>query len=161
MITLLLLLCAAAQTLPAIEATTLAGGAVELPARMPAERTVLLLGFRQVHQKGFDQWRPLLASRAEHERVDWLELPFVDVGAVLGRIIGAAMDRQLDDPVTRAHFAPVWASADPVREALAVSDDKELAVVVCDRTGRVLWIGLGEPDDAAVAGLDAALAPGP
>lgn len=135
---------------------TLDGTPVVLPTAMPAERTVLLYGFKKSHQDQFDAWRPILAELAADERVNWRELPFLAVGSVLRGVIGLAMDKTLKDPVQRAHFAPIWASGDPTREALGV-DGAQMVLVVCDRQGEVRFQVAGAPTEEAVAGLKQAL----
>jgi hypothetical protein len=153
---LLITAMAHADPLPPISAETLSGRVVDLPASMPAERTILLLGFKQSHQAEFDAWRTQLPSLVG-EDVDWLELPFVHVPGFLRGIIGSAMNRSLKDPVVRAHFAPVWADPGPVLQAFDITTDDEMVLVVVDATGSLLFRVDGAPTDERRADLTAAL----
>lgn len=146
-----------AQSLPPVDTQTLSGRSVVLPAAASAERTVLLLAFRQRHQDDLDAWRPHLAALAAPGEVDWVELPYVDVPRLLKGIIRAAMDRSIDDPVTRDHFAPVWGSPAQVQAGLQITDDEQIVVLVVDRGGEVLWRRTGPPGADGPAALEAAL----
>lgn len=146
-------LAAAANTIAPVSATTLAGARVELPASMPAERTVLVLGFKQSHNTAFDAWRPHLSEMSRDPAVDWLELPYVDVPRILQGFIGGAMNRTIRDDVTRAHFAPVWDSSVAMREALDIRGESSVVLVLCDRSGRVEVRIDGLPTSESVAAL--------
>lgn len=146
-----------AGELPAISTQTLDGREVALPSALPAERTVLLLGFKRSHQSEFDLWRPTLQSESAPDGIDWLELPYVNVGRLLKSIIGTAMDRTITDPVTRAHFAPVWDSPSSVKDAFQIDSDDAMVLVVLGPAGDVIARIDGPPTDAAVARLRAAL----
>lgn len=150
-----LLATAWGQVLPPVTAQTLSGASVALPATVPAPRVILVLGFRQRHQADFEAWRPTTAALSQSAGVDWLELPFLDVPRFLRRIIGGAMNRSLTDPVCRAHFAPVWASADPVRAALGIDSDEDCVVVVIDAAGTVVHRVDGPPSPGSIAALTA------
>jgi hypothetical protein len=151
---------ALAQALPVITTRSLSGLAIELPASPPAERTVLLLGFRRSHQADFELWRTELGPQRHDGEVDWLELPFLDVPGLLEGIIGGAMNRSISDPVVRDRFAPVWASADPVRDALHIATDQQMVLVVV-RAGEVTLRLDGPPTAQARADLAAALSATP
>ena len=124
---------------------------------MPAHRTILVFGFKQAHTKEFDAWRGPLSQLAQREGVDWLELPFVDVGKILKAVIRAAMNASMSDEQTRAHFAPVWGSAEPTKTALGITSDEEVVVVVCDEAGEVIARVDGLPDAQAIETLAEAL----
>ena len=156
----MLLAAALAQQVAPIEATTLSGDPVALPEALGAGPMVLLYGFKRTHSADFDSWQPALVELEQTGRARWLALPFVDVGKILRSIVGAAMNRSIDDATTRAHFAPVWASGDPTRAALGLEGDEEMAVVLVGQDGTVRHIARGPASplkiDALVAALPAA-----
>ena len=154
---LLLATGASAQTLAPISAQTLSGREVSVPDQMPAQRSILVFGFKQSHTKEFDAWRGPLAQLAKKEGVDWVELPFVDVGKILKAVIRAAMNATMSDDLTREHFAPVWDSPEATKVALGIESDEQVVVVVCDETGTVLARVDGDPTAEAIATLTAAL----
>lgn len=131
---------------------------MRLPEALPAKRTALLIGLKQRHQADFDAWRPILAELAADPELDWLELPFVPVGAILRGIISGAMDRKLTDPVLREHFAPVWGSAELLKEAVGIESDAEMVLLVVGGTGEVLWRRDGGPGARGAAELTTWLA---
>ncbi|MBX2801282.1 MAG: hypothetical protein KTR31_26630 [Myxococcales bacterium] len=149
---------ALAQNLPSVSTETLAGDAIELPSGLKADRTVLVISFEREHQEVSNAWRPHLSSMASAGKVDWLELPFMDVSTPMQLVISTAMKATISDDEARSHIAVVWSSADSVRSALGISSADEVAIVVVDKAGALQWKGSGAPTDANVAAVKAALA---
>ena len=144
---------AAAQTLPTVSTTTLSGRPVVVPDPDQDGRTVVLLAFARDHQDDLDAWRPHLVTLG----CNWVEIPFIDVPWVLRRLIRGAMDRSIDDTVTRNHLAPVWGDADAVRRSVGIEEDDEIVVIVVDPRGRVLHRHDGPPGTTGPASLADAL----
>ena len=145
------------QTMPAVQAETLSGQAIALPGSLKAARTVLVISFQREHQAVSTAWRTHLLTLNKEGRVDWFELAYLDVSAPMRLAIGTAMDLGTTDAIARAHVAPVWASHEPVRKALGVASDAEVAVVVLDKQGAVVAKVMGDPSEANVKALKAAI----
>lgn len=150
---------ALAGELPPISAETLSGASVELPSKPPAERTVLMVGLQRAHNADFEAWWPTLVELSSEPSIDWLELPFVDVGAGLRLVIEQAMELELSDPVVRAHFAPVCASPEPLKQSLGVDSNEQMLLLL--EGGELTWSQSGGPSPERVEALRQALTPPP
>ena len=156
---ILLLSAALAAELPPIEARTLAGEPVSLPDSPPAPRTLILMGLGREHQAAFEAWRPLVRELAADPTVDWIELPFVDVGAALRLVIEPALEVELAEPLVQAHFAPVWGPPEPWMKALSITSKEHMQLLLLeDGEGRVLV--QGAPDEAKLETVREALGSG-
>lgn len=139
--------------LPVITAADLDGRPVSLPADLPADRSILLLGFAEEHQTGIDRWVAGLKLAA---RRGWLELPVIDNPGAIGRwFIQEGMRRGLPDPAVRARVISVYTDKAEFLGRIGVQDDKSVAVLVVDRSGRVLAMERGDFDPAKGTRIEA------
>ncbi len=72
--------------------------------------------------------------------------------------IDGGMAAAIPDPRTRASTMTVYGDVSRVSDSLGLPDREQIAVVLCDREGRVFWLHRGSRSDEAAAGLRAALA---
>jgi hypothetical protein len=146
---------ATAQGPVRLKAVDLNGAAVEIPAGAARGPVLLLVGFRHNDRKALDGWRKGLGLQTEAR--DWYEIPVIPPGAkMVGGLIMHAMQKGATTDAQRAHLAPTFADAAEVAAQLGV-DRHEPAVVVVDRSGRVLARAGGPFDPAKARELTVAL----
>jgi hypothetical protein len=144
----------AAATL-SLQVRDLNGRSLSIPSGLPADRTLLLVGFRHSDRTALDDWRKGLGLSASDPA--WLETPIIGVGSGLIRgMILEGMRRGADTPEARAHLAPAFVNAKDVAAALGLDPSRPAAVVI-DRAGRVLASAGGDYDPARAHALLAAL----
>lgn len=155
------LLAGAAQAAPAagLHAANLNGVDIAIPAGLPGQKTLLLLGFRHEDQDALDAWRAGLGLTEEATGAAWLEIPVIPVkSSLIQPMIQGGMRKRFATPALRAHVAPMFADPGPVAAGFGV-DPAQPAAVVVDRSGQVLARAAGPYDGAKAAPLLAALAP--
>jgi hypothetical protein len=151
-------LSSAGQALAAplsLEVRDLNGRALTVPGGLPAQRTLLLVGFRHADHAALDGWRQGL--RLSPTDAAWLETPVIRVrSGLIRRMILDGMRSGASTPEARAHLAPAFADPGTVAAELGV-DPGRAAVVVVDRSGRVLARASGAYDPAQARALAAAM----
>lgn len=146
---------AAAATL---QTTDLNGATVAIPAGLSVDRTVLMVAFRHKDQTLLDAWRDGLGLKDSD--AGWLVTPVIPVTSpMIQPMILGGMKRTLATPAQRSHMAPVFADPKAVAAGLGI-DVGDIAVLVLDRSGRVVASARGVYAPEKARGLAAALHPG-
>lgn len=145
-----------------------------LPAELPAERTLVLIAYRQRHQRDVDAWIARAVARgvpgtprgaAEPMRTAVVEVPFLS-GAWLParRLIDGGMAQGIADPDVLARTLTAYGSPTAHRRACGLpvgpdGDDgrAEVEALVVDREGHVLAHITGPPSASPGAAVDALL----
>ena len=142
-----------------------------LPGDLPAERTLVLIAYRQQHQRDVDAWIEIAVAhgvpptpRGEREpmRAAVIEVPFLS-GRWLParRLIDGGMARGIADPDVLARTLTAYGS--PARHRRACGLDAvgaggdAVEILVTDRDGGVYWHASGPPQGAAPHGMLVAL----
>ena len=146
----------------------------ELPGDLPAERTLVLVAYRQRHQRDVDAWIALAVAHGvpptprgaqEPMRTAVIEVPFLS-GRWLParRLIDGGMATGIADPDVLARTLTAYGA--PARHRRACGLDTvgaggaEVEALVVDREGRVHWHASGPPRGAVPQGVLTALALG-
>lgn len=151
MIALLLASALAAPALPERTLTSLANEPVVLPTDL-TEPAAVIVSFSRKHSDGVDAWREALIDTSP-----WSLAVVGELGRTTRWIVTTAMKGSYDS-ATEARTALVLEEPTALVEALELADDSELAVIVVEPSGVVVWSHTGEPTDAAIAEAKAALA---
>lgn len=139
-----------AQEVARVHATDLNGRDVELPAHLPADRTLLLIAFRHADQTIVQGWKEGLGLKVDG---DWLEIPVIGVGSsIIHGMIRSGMRSKYPDQQARAHVVPMFGDADALARGFGVSPDTITALVV-DRSGHVLARATGPFEASGAAGI--------
>jgi hypothetical protein len=147
-----------------------------LPDELPAERTLLLLAYRQRHQRDVDAWIALAVrlgvpatprSAVVPMATAVLEVPFLRAAWLPARaFIDGGMARGIADPDVLARTLTAYGAPGAHRRAtglahpLTRSRRPEVEALVVGRDGRVFWHASGPPSaraDGVVTSLRAAL----
>jgi len=144
----------------------------DLPQDLPAERTLVLLAYRQRHQRDVDAWialavrsgvPPTPRGMAGPMATAVVEVPFLSARwTPLRRMIDGGMARGIADPDVLARTFTAYGQPSRHRRACGLAGagaahGREIEALVADRDGRVLWHATGAPDTAAPGEIDTML----
>ena len=138
-----------------MDTRTLQGVDQRLPDGLPAERTLLLLPFRQGQQRQVDAWIARaddagwaadLTDGATDRRYAVLEVPCISRRWSLGRsFIDGGMAASIRIPAVLARTWTAYTDVGRVQRALDIPDSEQTWVGVLSRSGEVLAHAAGEP----------------
>ncbi len=126
-----------------------------LPGDLEGDLNLLFLAFWQRHQALVDSWMPL-ANRLQEQRDDLVayELPVIQSRSRLSQwFIDGGMRAGIPDLRIREHTITLYLDKPPFLDALDISDDRTIQVLVVDRSGRVVWRTVGVWDQEREADL--------
>ena len=116
------------------------GRVYELPGDLPKPYNLLVVAFRREQQAVVDQWLPWL-TELERGRADIAvyELPVLpSTYSPVRWFIDGGMTRGIPDPAARARTVTVYTDVQNVVENLGLASTDTIAVLVVDRSGRIL-----------------------
>ena len=152
---------------PAVGGRSLLGIEVALPAELPADRTLVVVAFRQWHQARVDRWiaRAVAAGVPPTTRGGTAPIPVavVEVPVLstqwrpVRRFIDGGMTAGIGDPDVLARTITVYTNVAAFQRSLAIPDSDDVHALVVTRDGAILARGQGDPDDAAWDAIAAVL----
>ena len=155
-----------------IRTRALDGTRRDLPQDLPAERTLVLLAYRQRHQRDVDAWIGLAVAHGvppTPRGVDGqmatavVEVPFLSARwTPLRRMIDGGMARGIADAHVLARTLTAYGAPARHRRACGLSGPgaavgREVEAMVVTRDGRVLWHATGAPAETRPETVDAML----
>jgi len=161
-----------APRFPAIAGRSLLGAELRLPGDLPAERTLVVIAFRQRHQACVDRWiaravaagvPPTIRGATGRLPRAVVELPVLATRwRPVRRFIDGGMATGIGDPDILARTITLYTDTAAFRRAIAIPTDAEVQALVVTPDGTVLARAAGEPGTGWAA-VRAALAevPGP
>jgi hypothetical protein len=130
-----------------------------LPAGLAGERNLVFLALGRDHQPQVDTW--VDAAKALEASVPGLrfyEAPLIGpVNFALKAVIAGGMKLEIGDEVPQSRTVPLFVERGPVLEALEITEEGQIRVLLIDRSGAVLWQGAGAWSAGAEASLRAVL----
>ncbi|MDP9260640.1 MAG: SRPBCC family protein [Actinomycetota bacterium] len=151
------------HTLSSLAGRALDGKAYELPSDLAKQHNFLVVAFRREQQRLVDEWLPSLID-LEQRRSDVAvyELPVLSSLYSPARwLIDGGMTRGIPDASARARTITVYTDVAKVVDNLALPGTDTIAVVLIERSGRILASELGGFEEHKADRLAAALAPTP
>ena len=152
---------------PSIRGRSLLGDEVDLPAGLPARRTLVVVAFRQRHQSCVDRWIARAVAAGVPGTPRGQERPMatavVEVPALSSRWrpvrgwIDGGMANGIGDPDVLARTVTVYTDVGALRRVLSIPDDRDVWAFVVADDGAILATATGEPDDAAWSSVSAPL----
>jgi hypothetical protein len=149
-----------ASRLPRIEARTLDGRLVVLPDSALGRTTLVGFAYRRELADDLSRWSTEFARRhADTSTFHGYEVPMMGsrIPGIVRGIINSSMRRTVPRERHR-WYAPFYGDAGQYAAAMGVADRSVVHVALLDRNGLVRWRFKGEPTDAALADLAAAVA---
>ena len=144
---------------PDVSGRNLEGRELRLPADFASERTVVFIAFRRRQQREVDSWLPELATlRAADPGLAVYEIPTLSSGwTPLRGWIDGGMARGITDPAVREVTVTLYIDKDPFKDALGITSERTIQLLLLDRDGRVTYRSLGGATPEGIAALRRAL----
>ena len=126
---------------PGVTGSNLQRQKLKLPQDFQGELNLVLIAFQQWQQTQVDTWIPFARQLEEtHSAVRYYELPTIQRLNVLARtFINEGMRAGIPDPVARERTITLYLDKKTFREALQLSREDDIYVLLLDRQGQVLW----------------------
>lgn len=139
------------------------GRVYELPGDLPKPLNLVIVAFRREQQRLVDQWLPWLIELEQGRAdVDVYELPVLSYNyRPARRFIDGGMTRGIPDPAARARTITVYTDVQKVVENLGLAGTGTIAVLVVERSGRILARELGVFEQQKAERLAMSLTPEP
>jgi carbon monoxide dehydrogenase subunit G len=149
------------ERLPALSGRALDGEAYELPDDLQKAYSLLVVAFRREQQELVDQWLPwLLELEQSRSDVAVYELPVLSSAYSPARwFIDGGMARGVGTASARARTITVYTDVGKAVRELGLSTTGTIAVLLVERSGRILGSELGSFDEHKAQRLAAALEP--
>ena len=139
--------------LPRVTAYALDRAKVTLPEDFASPFNLLILSFQRDQQSVVDGWLPQLTTGAAAGVQTWL-LPVSGPENGLYRWwLNASLRGSLPASQPRRYTVPLYVNKGQFLRSLQVSSEKEVVLLLTDKTGHVLWRAEGPVTDSKVAAL--------
>jgi carbon monoxide dehydrogenase subunit G len=151
------------EALSAMSGRSLDGRSYELPGDLAKPYNLLVVAFRREQQALVDRWLPWLIE-LEHRRSDVAVYELPVLSSVYGParwFIDGGMSRGIPDPAARARTITVYTDVQKVVENLGLAGTDTIAVLVVERSGRILACEHGGFEQEKAERLTTALTPEP
>ena len=126
---------------PTVKGSNLAGKEYTLPADFEGELNIVAVAFQMWHQDEVNTWMPLL-EQMEHQvpGLRAYELPVLrSMNRVSQWMIDQGMRGGIPDLATRSRTITLYTDKERFRQALELSNENHIYVLLVDRHGEVLW----------------------
>jgi len=141
---------------PAVQSHTLEGHPIRLPDGLPAERTLLILGFSRGQQPSIEAWAKGLQTLGG-TNLPWLQLPVIDKpSAVVRAIVNTGMRHAIHRSIW-PHIVTLYTQKSSFEQAVGISNESTVHVLIVDRTGNILARAAGDYSPQAATQLLTAL----
>jgi len=151
------------EALSALSGRSLDGRSYGLPGDLDKPYNLLVVAFRREQQALVDRWLPWLIE-LEQRRGDVAVYELPVLSSVYGPVrwfIDGGMTRGIPDPAARARTVTVYTDVQKVVENLGLAGTGTIAVLVVERSGRILARELGGFEQEKAERLATALRPEP
>jgi hypothetical protein len=145
------------------------GTEYRLPAGLPAERTLVVLAFRQRQQADVDRWIDLAVSLGvpgtplgvpEPRATAVVEVPVLGRRYVPARrLIDGGMATSIRDPAVLARTITVYTDPVAYRRHCGIATAEQVTAMLVDREGTASFQAIGPPTEEQADELSATLGP--
>ena len=151
------------EALSPMSGRSLDGRSYGLPGDLAKPYNLLVVAFRREQQAVVDRWLPwLIELEQRRQDVAVYELPVLpSTYTPVRRFIDGGMTRGIPDPAARARTVTVYTDVQKVVVNLGLAGTDTIAVLVVERSGRILARELGAFEPEKAERLATALAPEP
>jgi hypothetical protein len=142
-----------ARSLPNIKATDLNKKAVNWPAGLPSDRTVLIIAFTRGQQVQVDGWVSGLKLKSPGGPA-WFEVPLINnPGSIARYFIDNGMRGGIPGTEARSHVVTVYGKKAELMKQMGLFGEKTVHVLVVDRKGNILESVSGAYSEAGAAAV--------
>jgi hypothetical protein len=126
---------------PAVTGSNLQRKKLRLPQDFQGELTLVLIAFQQWQQTQVDTWLPFARQLEETDpRVRYYELPTIQrLNALSRTFVNEGMRAGIPDPIARERTITLYLDKSAFRQALQLSHEDDIYVLLLDGQGKVLW----------------------
>ncbi len=156
----LMLAVADTVTFPTVTSDNLEGTTFTLPRDFAGARNIVFVAFQRKQQDDVDTWVPFVKEAlVRHPDADYYEIPTIKrMVAPMRWFINRGMRGGIDDLAARERTVTLYIDKEPFKQALAITDENVIQVLVVDPAGRVWWRTTGRYSAEKARALEAALA---
>ena len=131
--------------LPLVNGKNLLRQKMTFPRDFAGEMNLVFIAFQRWHQNQVDSWVSLAENLAsEFPMFQYYEFPTVyRMNRLSQMFLNEGMRAGIPDEGTRGRTVTLYMNKRPFRAALAIPDESEIAVMLFDRQGQVLWRSSG------------------
>jgi hypothetical protein len=134
---------AATPSFPPSIAADLNGRSLSLPSDLPAERSIVVVSFRRAQSSQVRTWDNWLGSLGVVGRS--VSLAVIDDPGLIGRtVIDNGMRLGVVATDARARIVTLYGDKSAFVSAIGLQTDTDIAVMVVDRSGRILAQAVGD-----------------
>jgi hypothetical protein len=135
----------AVNTMPVTSGKDLNGTPWSVPKGLPAERTLVLIGFDEQQQVAIDTWTQCLGLDQPTNTIPWVEMPLIDNPGMLMRwFINTGMRGGIKGRALRSHVWTAYTDKKGFMQTCGMSSTKDVYALVVDRAGRIRSMESGE-----------------
>ena len=126
---------------PRVSGSNLQRQKIELPQGFEGGQNLVLIAFQQWQQTQVDTWLRFARQLEDsHPTMRYYELPTIrQLNALARTFINEGMRAGIPDPVARERTITLYVDKGAFREALQLSSEQEIQVMLVDRQGKVSW----------------------
>lgn len=149
-----------ATMFPALTAYNLDKAKVNLPTDLEGKVNLLLISFEPEQSKDIETWMPA-AQAIQHMNFlfRYYQMPVSSQENFIYRWWDTSSLRSVEsDPLAWHWIIPLFTNKDTFRRALNIPNEKEIVLVLVDKTGQVLWKTSGHLTDQKKSSLINAVA---
>lgn len=145
--------------LPTVSGKNLLRQKMIFPRDFAGDMNLVFIAFQRWHQNQVDSWVPLAEKMAaELPTFHYYEFPTVyQMNRLSQMFLNEGMRAGIPDAGTRGRTITLYMDKRPFRAALAIPDESDIAVILFDRQGQVLWRSSGAFSDEKGMGLQTAV----
>jgi hypothetical protein len=153
------ILAFALAVFPTETGRNLNGDTVHLPAGFQAPASFVYVAYTRGQQAQVNSWKPFVTGvRHRFPAIGEYEIPTLPGSSKFFRaFIDGGMRNGITDPATRAATITLYIDKKPFNDALGVTDEGEIVVLLVKPDGTILWSARGAYDASKSTGLDAVL----
>lgn len=149
-------------SLPTVTAYTLGKNRTTLPKDFTAPLNLLILSFERDQQGDVEGWLPSLnAMKSAHPEFQYWVLPiFPPENGLYRWWLNSSLRNSAPDPKILGHTVPLYVNKARFLRSLEISSEKNIALLLTDRSGKVQWATWGSYSDLKKDALAAAVSAG-
>jgi hypothetical protein len=146
------------NTMPLTTGKDLNGTPWSVPKGLPAERSLVLIGFDEPQQEAIDTWTQGLGLDLPTNAIPWVEMPLIDnPGMFMRWFIDTGMRGGIKGRYLRSHVWTAYTDKKAFLQSCGITSESDIQVMVVDRSGKILNSESGEYTKEGAAKLLKAL----
>jgi len=144
---------------PTVASVNLEGKAFTMPADFAGTRNIVFVAFQMAQQADVDSWVPTVKQLiGRTPGLEYYELPTIKkMVAPMRWMINSGMKSGINDRNARDRTITLYIDKTPFKDALGITDETAIQVMLVERSGAILWRSTGRFTAEKGAALAAAV----